>query len=56
VQSLPISAAVGVKPAQLLTRSVARVLDRLARSLPDARAIADELTVREVRLNLAGSV
>ena len=31
-------------------------LDRLARSLPDARAIADELTVRQVRLNLGGSV
>lgn len=31
-------------------------LDRLARSLPDARAIADELTVRHVRLNLGGSV
>jgi hypothetical protein len=26
-------------------------LDRLARSLPDARAIADELTVREVKLS-----
>jgi len=31
-------------------------LVRLARSLPDARAIADELTVRQVRLNLGGSV
>jgi DNA invertase Pin-like site-specific DNA recombinase len=31
-------------------------LDRLARSLPDARAIADELTVRHVRLSLGGSV
>jgi Resolvase, N terminal domain/Homeodomain-like domain len=31
-------------------------LDRLARSLPDARAIADELTMRQVRLNLGGSV
>ena len=31
-------------------------LDRLARSLPDVRAIADELTVRQVRLNLGGSV
>jgi DNA invertase Pin-like site-specific DNA recombinase len=31
-------------------------LDRLARSLPDARAIADELTARRVRLNLGGSV
>jgi Resolvase, N terminal domain len=31
-------------------------LDRLARSLPDARAIADELTQRHVRLNLGGSV
>ena len=28
-------------------------LDRLARSLPDARAIADELTARRVRLSLA---
>jgi DNA invertase Pin-like site-specific DNA recombinase len=31
-------------------------LDRLARSLPDARAIADELTAGKVRLNLDGSV
>ena len=31
-------------------------LDRFARSLPDARAIADELTARQVRLNLGGSV
>ena len=31
-------------------------LDRLARSLPDARDIADELTRREVKLNLGGSV
>ena len=31
-------------------------LDRLARSLPDARAIADELTAREVKLNLGGSL
>jgi DNA invertase Pin-like site-specific DNA recombinase len=31
-------------------------LDRLARSLPDARAIADQLTTRQVRLNLGGSV
>ena len=31
-------------------------LDRLARSLPDARAIADELTTRQVRLNLGGSI
>ena len=31
-------------------------LDRLARSLPDARSIADELTGREVKLNLGGSV
>ena len=31
-------------------------LDRLARSLPDARAIADELTARQVRLSLGGSV
>jgi len=28
----------------------------LARSLPDARAIADELTVREISLSLGGSV
>ena len=31
-------------------------LDRLARSLPDARDIADELTAREVRLQLGASV
>ncbi|MGH3574059.1 MAG: recombinase family protein [Pseudonocardiaceae bacterium] len=31
-------------------------LDRLARSVPDARAIADELTAREVKLNIGGSV
>lgn len=31
-------------------------LDRLARSLPDARSIADELTARQVALNLGGSV
>jgi DNA invertase Pin-like site-specific DNA recombinase len=31
-------------------------LDRLARSLLDARAIADELTASQVRLNLGGSV
>jgi DNA invertase Pin-like site-specific DNA recombinase len=31
-------------------------LDRLARSLPDVRAIADELTARQVSLNLGGSV
>jgi len=31
-------------------------LDRLARSLPDARDLADELTRRQVRLNLGGLV
>ena len=31
-------------------------LDRLARSLPDARAIADELTLRQVSFNIGGSV
>jgi DNA invertase Pin-like site-specific DNA recombinase len=31
-------------------------LDRLARSLPDARAILDELTGRSVRLSLGGSI
>jgi DNA invertase Pin-like site-specific DNA recombinase len=30
-------------------------LDRLARSLPDARAIADELTARQISLSLGGS-
>jgi hypothetical protein len=30
--------------------------DRLARSLPDARGIADELTARQVKLNLGGLV
>jgi len=31
-------------------------LDRLARSLPDARDIVDELTSREIKLNLGGSI
>jgi DNA invertase Pin-like site-specific DNA recombinase len=31
-------------------------LDRLARSLPDARDIVKELTEREVKLSLAGSI
>ena len=31
-------------------------LDRLARSLPDARDIADDLTRRQVKLNLGGSL
>lgn len=31
-------------------------LDRLARSLPDARAIADELTSQQISLSLGGSV
>jgi DNA invertase Pin-like site-specific DNA recombinase len=31
-------------------------LDRLARSLPDARDIVEDLTRREVKLNLGGSV
>jgi len=31
-------------------------LDRLARSLPDARDIAEELTSRGIRLNLGGTV
>jgi len=31
-------------------------LDRLARSLPDARDIVDELTTRGVKLNLGGSI
>lgn len=31
-------------------------LDRLARSLPDARAIADELTAGQVKLSLGGAV
>jgi len=31
-------------------------LDRLARSLPDARAVADELTARQISLSLGGSV
>ena len=30
-------------------------LDRLARSLPDARDIVDELTARDIKLNLGGA-
>ena len=50
----------GLREALAACRSgdtlVVTKLDRLARSLPDARAIADELTARQVRLNLGGSV
>jgi DNA invertase Pin-like site-specific DNA recombinase len=50
----------GLREALAACRSgdtlVVSKLDRLARSLPDARDIADELTRREVRLNLGGSV
>jgi DNA invertase Pin-like site-specific DNA recombinase len=35
---------------------VVNKLDRLARSLPDARDIVAELTAREVKLTLGGSV
>jgi DNA invertase Pin-like site-specific DNA recombinase len=31
-------------------------LDRLARSLPDARQIIDDLTKRQVKLSIAGSL
>ena len=50
----------GLREALAACRSgdslVVTKLDRLARSLPDARAIADELTARQVSLNLGGSV
>jgi DNA invertase Pin-like site-specific DNA recombinase len=38
------------------TTVVVTKLDRLARSLPDARDIVDDLTRRQVRLSLGGSV
>ena len=41
------------RPGDML---VVTKLDRLARSVPDARDIVDELTTRGVRLNLGGSV
>src|SRR5450631_2857252 len=50
----------GLREALAACRSgdtlVVTKLDRLARSLPDARAIADELTTRRVRHSLGGSV
>ena len=50
----------GLREALAACRSgdslVVTKLDRLARSLPDARDIADELTARQVKLNLGGSV
>jgi len=48
----------GLREALAACRSgdmlVVTKLDRLARSLPDARDIADELTAREVKLNIGG--
>jgi DNA invertase Pin-like site-specific DNA recombinase len=50
----------GLREALAACRSgdtlVVTKLDRLARSLPDARDIVDELTTRQVKLNLGGSV
>ncbi len=50
----------GLREAMAAVRAgdtlVVTKLDRLARSVPDARAIADELTAREVKLNIGGSV
>ena len=50
----------GLRLALAVCRSgdtfVVTKLDRLARSLPDARDILDELTQRNVRLSLGGSV
>ena len=50
----------GLREAMAACRSgdtlVVTKLDRLARSVPDARAIGDELTTAGVRLSLGGSV
>lgn len=46
-------ALAAVRPGDEL---VVTKLDRLARSVPDARAIADELTSKSVKLNLGGAV
>lgn len=50
----------GLREALAATREgdtlVVTKLDRLARSLPDARDIADELTIKGVALSLGGSV
>jgi len=56
----PDRARPGLREALAACRSgdmlVVTKLDRLARSLPDARDIVDELTTRKVKLNLGGSV
>ena len=53
-------ARLGLREAMAACRTgdtlVVTKLDRLARSVPDARDIVDELTTRGVRLNLGGSV
>src|SRR4051794_31732299 len=50
----------GLREAMAVCRAgdtlVVTKLDRLARSVPDARAIGEELTGRGVRLSLGGSV
>ena len=58
VHPAPTGSGQGLRGLGRLPRNVLVVakLDRLARSLPDARAIANELTTRQVRLNLGGSV
>jgi DNA invertase Pin-like site-specific DNA recombinase len=56
----PIALRPGLREALAACRAgdtlVVTKLDRLARSLPDARDIVEELTEREVKLALGGSV
>ena len=46
----------GLRTALAACRAGDTLLDRLARSLPDARDILDELTKRNVKLSLGGSI
>jgi DNA invertase Pin-like site-specific DNA recombinase len=52
----PTLPAVGAGACRAGDMLVVTKLDRLARSLPDARDILDELTKRNVKLSLGGSI
>src|SRR5204862_5664818 len=55
-QPRPAGARAGARRCQGGRHARVPKLDRLARSVPDARAIGDSLAARGVRLSLAGSV
>ena len=55
-KSGPAGSSLALAACRAVNTFVATKLDRLARSLPDARDILDELTRRNIQLSLGGSI